>query len=464
MKKKYNVIPVILAGGSGTRLWPLSPQNLPKQFQRILSSESLLNETITRFLKIKPKEILILGNHFHLELIKKNLPETKTNISIILEPIQKNTAPAITMAALKANPEDYLLVTPSDHYLPDPNILLTKVQEIGELTEDDSIFLFGIKPSYPSLSYGYIEKGKKSGFTYEVKSFKEKPNKKKAEIYLKKKKYLWNTGIFLFRVEKFLDEMKKVEPKILKLCKQAIINSNIEGNTIHVNEQNYKKLDKISIDYALLEKSNSLKVIEIDTAWGDLGTWKSIKDHSSKDKNKNTVIGNVHINKVNNSYINIDKKNVILSGLDNLLIVERNDQLLITETNSINDIENKFKDFQETNLNSEFTDRPWGRFKTLFKNINCHVKLLIIEKNGKLSLQKHRHRSEHWTIAAGKAKVVKGKKEIKLSKDDSIKIKKGEIHRITNIGNDDLHIIEVQIGEYFGEDDIQRFEDIYDRK
>ena len=198
MKKNQNIIPVILAGGSGTRLWPLSSQSLPKQFLSILGKETLLQETISRFLKINPKELFILGNSDHLEILKKNLPDTQSDLSIILEPIKRNTAPAITISALKANDEDYLVVAPSDHYMPNPDFLMDSLKQARELTGDGSIILFGIKPTYASQSYGYIQKGSKIGNLYEVKSFTEKPNKKTADSYIKSKEYLWNSGIFLF--------------------------------------------------------------------------------------------------------------------------------------------------------------------------------------------------------------------------------------------------------------------------
>jgi len=463
-KKNPNVIPVILAGGSGTRLWPLSSNDLPKQFLEILSEKTLLEQTINRFLAIAPKEVIVIGNSAHKELLDKKLPDTPSNFSIILEPLKKNTAPAITISALKANPEDYVLVTPSDHFLPRPDLLLNKIEELIKSESRGSIVLFGIKPTYPSESYGYIQKGKNLGNIFEVLSFKEKPNKKTAFTFLEKKEYLWNSGIFLFQAKDFINEMEKFNPLMLNSCRNALKKSTVEGDYIHLGKEDYEDLENISIDFALLEKTKSLKVAEIDTMWEDLGTWNSIKEHSLKDSSQNTLIGNVQVNDVYNSYISTDKNILIASGLKDLLVVDVNDQMLISHRDSLNEVENLNKNLYELDQLTHQTVRPWGTFKTLLKNDNCHVKLLIVNKGGQLSLQKHKHRSEHWTVTSGRAKVVKGEKEIELSKDNSIKIEKGEVHRISNIGDEELHIIEVQIGEYFGEDDIQRFDDIYDRK
>lgn len=462
MKKNQKIIPVILAGGLGTRLWPLSSKNLPKQFLKILGEQTLLQDTMARFLALKPKELFILGNIDHHELLKKDLPVSQTKISIILEPTQRNTAPSITISALMADPEDYLIVSPSDHYLPNSDTLIDKVRQADELTAHASIILFGIKPNYPSQSYGYIKKGKKLENLYDVDSFIEKPDKKSAESYIQSQDYLWNSGIFLFKAQDFLKEMKKFNPEMLNLCKQTLNNSDISEESIKLAKENYKNLEKISIDYALLEKTKSLKVLELETDWGDLGTWKSIKEYSSKDNNENTLIGDIKFKNLKRTYVNSDRKNIFISGLEDLLIVDRDNRLLISNANTPNDFDDFLDGFTESD-DENFSFRPWGSFKTIMKDRNCHVKLLIVNVGGMLSLQKHEHRSEHWTITAGKARVVKGKDEIELTKDTSIKIEQGEVHRITNIGNEDLQIIEVQIGDYFGEDDIQRFEDIYDR-
>ena len=462
MKDIKNVIPVILAGGSGTRLWPLSSHNYPKQFHRILGKHNLLEQTLGRLIKGCPKEIFVIGSQTNEELLKESLFNVDVDLTVFLEPSQKNTAPAITIAALKAQPEDFLLVTPSDHFLPHSEFLFENFSSFDEFTEDGSIILFGIKPTFPSNSYGYIEKGKENGDLYEVASFKEKPNTKKAEKYLNDGKYLWNSGIFLFRASDFLKKMEEFSPSILRLCKEALNGANTLQDFIYLKKEPYENLEKISIDYALLEKTPQLKVIETDATWGDLGTWKSIQDHSLKDDDDNTLIGNVYIDNVKKSYINSDNENLIVSGLRDLLVIGRNNHLIISSRDSIENIDPIIRAI-DSNQNEGYSVRPWGKFKTLFKNDYCHVKLLIVNEDGQLSLQKHKYRSEHWTITSGKAKVVKGKAEIELSKDDSIKIEKGQIHRIMNIGIEELQIIEVQIGEYFGEDDIERFEDIYNR-
>ena len=357
----------------------VSSNDLPKQFLKS-GEKTLLEQTINRFLAIAPKEV-INRQFCSQELLDKKLPDTPSNFSIILEPLKINK---ITISALKANPEDYVLVTPSDHFLPRPDLLLNKIEELIKSESRGSIVLFGIKPTYPSESYGYIQKGKNLGNIFEVLSFKEKPNKKTAFTFLEKKEYLWISGIFLFQAKDFINEMEKFNPLMLNSCRNALKKSTVEGDYIHLGKEDYEDLENISIDFALLEKTKSLKVAEIDTMWEDLGTWNSIKEHSLKDLSQHTLIGNVQVNDVYNSYISTDKNILIASGLKDLLVVDVNDQMLISHRDSLNEVENLNKNLYELDQLTHQTVRPWGTFKTLLKNDNCHVKLLIVNKGGQL--------------------------------------------------------------------------------
>ncbi len=477
MQNNIILQPVILSGGSGTRLWPLSRESFPKQYLKLdsLSNLSFIQKTQQRLKGIKNVEDpIIICNEIQRFIVAEQMREINIKPkAIILEPIGKNTAPAIAIAALKAmqeNKESYLIILSSDHEIQDLNSF-KKTIELGINNLNDEILLiFGVKPTRPETGYGYIETIKNTKLSNKpltIKRFIEKPNLETAEQIIKKDYYLWNSGIFLFKASAILKELRKYEPTLINSCELSLSNSKIDLDFIRIDNNDFRNCPNLSIDVAVMERTKKSKVIPLDAGWHDVGNWKAFWDLEKKDKNGNIIIGDIYTKKVTDSYLNSQEKLLVGIGVKNMVVVQTNDATLIANKNDVQDI----KDIVNQ-LNSEGRKegklhrkifKPWGYYNLIEKNIKWQIKEICLNPKSSISLQKHLHRSEHWIILVGKAKVQIDDKEIFLSANQSTYIPKNTKHRLSNVENNHLILIEVQSGEYLEEDDIIRFEDDYGR-
>ena len=465
------IIPIILAGGSGTRLWPLSRKIHPKQFISLVNETSLFQDTLTRL----PKEALdpiVICNEDHRFLVAEQAREINVTLnSIILEPIGRNTAPAIALAAIKVlndfeNP--ILIVLAADHKIENKSAFHDAIKIAHKLAENNKLVTFGIIPKSAETGYGYIEIEKKDKAEYfDIKSFVEKPNKKNAINFLNSGNYLWNSGMFMFNASIYLSELNKFEPEILTSCKKSLSNEFKDLEFIRIDKKEFCKSPNQSIDYAVMEKTNKAKVVPLDAGWSDVGSWDALMDSKIKDSLGNVVEGDVTLDQVKNSYLYSTNRLVAASNIADLIVIDTQDALLVTTRDnslSIKNIVKKLKKNKRTEIeNHRKVYKPWGYYDSIDTGHNFQVKRILVNPGAKLSLQKHLHRAEHWVVVSGVAKITCGKKIYNLEKNQSTYIPKGEIHRLENIESYPLEIIEVQTGNYLGEDDIIRLKDDYQR-
>ena len=458
----FDMINITLCGGSGTRLWPISRKLMPKQFYKLFGDKSLFQLTVERNRELCDTQFIISNSQQYF-LAVDQLEELKVESNFLLEPIGRNTAPAITLACMDLNSDDIVLVTPSDHLVKNQDEY-KKVVSIGyELAKSDNIVTFGIKPDYLEIGYGYIEASPNSN---DVLSFKEKPNKKVAKKYLKEGNYYWNSGMFCFKVGVFLDELNKYSPKIYEFAKIAYQNAKID-NIVRIREKDMQNIPEDSIDYAVMEKSDRVKVVPSDIGWSDVGSFDALYKELPKDKNGNTK---------NQKHISIDSKNNLIFGneriistidVENLIIVDTGDALLVSKKGSSQKVKNiveelKKRDSQLHNIHLT-AHRPWGTYTVLEDNPGYKIKTIVVNPGKRLSLQKHFHRNEHWIVVSGTATVTVGKEKKLVRPNESTYIKMGEIHRLENEGKIPVVLIEAQVGEYTGEDDIVRIDDDFCR-
>jgi len=468
LKNNYIITPVILAGGSGSRLWPLSRKKLPKQFHALKKKETMLQQTILRLGNMKTTKPIIICNNDHKFIVQDQISQINKECEILLEPISKNTAPAITLAALSLNPKAILLILAADHIIEDEKIFREQVKKACQHLKDNKIVIFGIDPSSPNINYGYIKtnKGKESGL--EVLSFKEKPNAKLAKEYFKNDNYFWNSGMFLFKVETFLKELETYNPKILNICKKTTETMEIDMGCKKFDKKIFSKCPDKSIDYAIMEHTKVAVMVPLYTKWSDIGSWNALMEISKKNDDGNVTKGNVVTNNSKNSIIySLNNRLVATNAIKNLIIIDTKDALLVSSTNDTRTIKPLIEKIKKTNPETveSFLDenRPWGSFESMVKEPEYQVKKIIVKPGGQLSIQKHKYRSEHWVVVFGTATVIKGKNTFILQAGDSIYIPKEILHSLRNNTKVNLIIIEVQTGTYLGEDDIERFDDIYGR-
>jgi mannose-1-phosphate guanylyltransferase len=465
------IIPVILAGGSGSRLWPLSRNLQPKQFISLINETTLFQDTILR-LPEEALEPLIICNEEHRFLAAEQLRQiNSSSLGIIIEPEGRNTAPAITLAALKLIKEfsdPILLVLPADHLVKDIGAFHKAIKIANKLVEKNKLVTFGVIPNKSETGYGYIEAEIKDNKKYfNVKSFIEKPNQKNAEIYLKSGSFFWNSGMFMFKASKFLSEMQEFESKILSCCKKSIRNVDQNLDFIRLKNSEFLKCPNKSIDYAVMEKTKDALVLPLKANWSDIGSWEGLMEAKSKDSNGNVLEGDIITDNVKNTYAYTSSRLVSIIGVSNLIIIDTKDALLISYKNNsqnIKSIVSKLKedDRSETKHHRKVY-RPWGYYDSIDTGNGFQAKRISVKPGAKLSLQKHLHRAEHWVVVSGVAMITCGEKRFQLEKNQSTYIPKGEIHRLENQKNTALEIIEIQTGEYLGEDDIIRLEDDYKR-
>lgn len=453
---------VILCGGSGTRLWPLSRTLYPKQFVKLFQDESLFQKTLRRNAGFANSfSVVINQEQYFMGLDQAEELKLSRSHHFILEPIGRNTAPAIAVAALACDPEEILLVVPSDHLIEKQSAYETAVKQATELASQNKLVTFGIKPSYPETGYGYIEA---SGM--DVKSFKEKPDFSTAEKYVKAGNYFWNSGMFCFKAKVFLEELQKFAPDIYADSVKAFKNARGD-EALRLQMDDMKAIRSESIDYAVMEKSDKVNVIPSDIGWSDLGSFDSLYEALPKDTKGNTEAHNViHLGSKNNLVIN---QNRLISTIDveDLMIVDTVDALVIAKKGSTQKVKDlvamvKQKNLEMTNVHTT-AHRPWGTYTVLEENPGYKVKQITVRPGAKLSLQYHQHRSEHWIVVSGTATVTVNDKTFDLKQNESTFIPKESKHRLANNQKENLVIIEAQVGHYLGEDDIVRLQDDYKR-
>lgn len=470
--KDLKITPVVLCGGAGTRLWPLSRSLYPKQFCSLIGEESLFQQTVQRVLGNSVfNNLIIIANHQHHFLIEHEMKMAgSVDHRLILEPCSRNTTPAITLACLAALQDDHeamILVMPSDHLIDDKSAFL-RVVEAG-LADANSGFLvtFGITPTRPETGYGYIhyENDPKS-VGQKVIRFVEKPDLVAAESYVSSKQYLWNSGIFLFKASSFIDAVASYEPEILETC-QSIFNGKTLNYPLSVEKEIFQKCPSVSVDYGVMERSQSVKVIPLSTGWNDLGSWEALWEAADKDDDNNCLEGDVIANNVKNSYVRSEGRLVTVVGLDDVIVVESQDAILVSSRSASQDVKKIVETLQSRDRHHThshpLTQRPWGTFQSVDKGERFQVKRITVNAGSKLSLQLHHHRAEHWIVVSGTAKVTRGEEEFFVFENESIYIPCGVQHRLENPGKIPLELIEVQSGSYLGEDDIVRLGDDYGR-
>ena len=466
------IFPVILCGGSGERLWPLSRKSYPKQFLELVGDGSLFQQSATRITCETSNSIIVTNDDYRF-IVRQQLQEVGIEeADVIIEPEGKNTAPAILVAAMHVasrDPSGVMVVMPSDHYIPDQDAFTSMVQDAAENIQEDQIICLGVHPSRPETGYGYIKVSDAKKQIIDVEQFVEKPNQELAEKYLSDGKYLWNAGIFIVRASELIELADKLQPEMMQQTRASYVSAKNDLDFIRLDPKQWGKINGDSFDYAFMEKSRGIGCMSFKGDWSDLGDWNAVAREKDTDTSGNNLIGNAHQIDSKNSLLWSDSDDQILTGigLDNIIAVAMSDTVLIADKSKSQEVKSIIKTLKSSDQRQAsdhlFEYRPWGYFKTILRGENFRVKIINVLPGGKLSLQSHKHRSENWVVIKGKATVLHNDKIAKLSSNDSVFIQAGEKHMLENMGTEELAIIEVQTGEYLEEDDIIRYEDIYGR-
>ncbi len=466
--------PVILSGGSGSRLWPLSRAGYPKQFLSLTGDNSMLQDTAARVTSDRFSAPLMICNEEHRFIVAEQLRSAGVRPNkIILEPVGRNTAPAVAVAALallQQHEDALMLVLPSDHVILNQKAFHTAIEQAAAAALEGRLVTFGIDPKKPETGYGYIQKGVALNNTvgvHQVYRFVEKPDAATAAEYLTSGEYLWNSGIFLFSARQYLNELMEFNPEMVEACDKALELAEQDLNFCRLNAKAFAASPSDSIDYAVMEKTESAAVIPVDMSWSDLGAWSALWEIEDKDEAGNAQHGDVVLHNTRNSYVHADHALVAVSGLDDVIVVATDDAVLVVNRNNAQDVKKlvdklKADGRYEHNLHTK-VHRPWGSYRGIDLGERYQVKRITVNSGEKLSLQMHHHRAEHWIVVSGTAKVTSGGKSFLLRENESTYIPIGDTHRLENPGKVPLHLIEVQSGSYLGEDDIVRFEDGYGR-
>lgn len=464
---KSNILPVVMAGGSGSRLWPMSRAHLPKQFLSLVSNTTMLQETVLRLNSTLHEPSLFICNEEHRFILAEQLRQSEIPYSgIILEPVGRNTAPAIALAALQAleNFEDpLLLVLAADHVIAEPSEFSKSIEDAISLAEDGKLVTFGIVPSSPETGYGYIRQGRAIGTNaFEVSSFIEKPSLELAKKYLERGEYFWNSGMFLFKASRYIEELQKYQPEILSKCQKSLSGSKQDLDFIRLDELEFKSCPDDSIDYAVMEKTDSSVVVPLDAGWSDVGSWSALWEVSKKDLSYNAIRGDVITDSSRNCYINAQSRLVATVGVEDLIIVETNDAILVAHKGKVQDVKNIVNRLKEANryeyLQHQKVYRLWGEHEQIAEGSRYHVKKVVVKPGGKTATQIHHHRAEHWVVVSGTAKVRNGTDTFLVCENESTFIPVGAPHSFENPGIIPLELIEVRTGSYLKEDDIVRID------
>jgi len=451
---------IILCGGSGTRLWPISRTLMPKQFVKLFDERSLFQLTVQRNSKFCDKELIVSNTEQYFLALDQQEELARTDSTYLLEPVGRNTAPAIALACLTLDPEEIVLVTPSDHLIKDETEYAKVLSTAKTLAEQDNLVTFGITPTFAETGFGYIESAGD-----DVKAFHEKPDFQTATEYFKAGNYYWNSGMFCFKAGIFLEELKKYSPLVYDASLTALKNAK-NAEAIRITHEDMANIPEDSIDYAVMEKSSKVKVVPSDIEWSDLGSFDALYEELPKDENNNTI---------NENHVSIDSKNNLIYGterkiatvdIEDLIIVDTPDALLVSKKGSSQKVKKIVAQVREnTELhNIHLTaHRPWGTYTILEDEPKYKIKRIVVQMGKRLSLQKHYHRNEHWIVVSGTATVTVEDKTFTLRANESTYIKMGDVHRLANDGKVPVVLIEAQIGDYLGEDDIVRLEDDFKR-
>ncbi len=468
------ITPVILSGGSGSRLWPLSRAGYPKQFLSLAGENTMLQETARRVAGSRFADPLIICNEEHRFIVAEQLRNQPRQPSdIILEPLGRNTAPAVAVAALrlaKQNENALMLVMPSDHVIRNTPAFLTAVENAAAAARCGALVTFGITPHQPETGYGYIKRAGQWGAhegVHAVEQFVEKPDVATAQGYLEVGDYLWNSGIFVFTAKAYLNELEGSHPEMITACRRALTEGERDLTFCRLSAEAFAASPADSIDYAVMEKTQRAAVVPVDMGWSDLGAWSALWEVEQKDQNGNATRGDVLLHDTRNSYVHSDHPLVAVAGLENIVVVATDDAVLVADRHNAQDVKQlverlKAEGRDEHNLHTT-VHRPWGCYRGIDLGERHQVKRITVKPGERLSLQMHYHRAEHWIVASGTALVTCGEKQFLLRENESTYIPMGETHRLENPGKVPLHIIAVQSGSYLGEDDIVRFEDGYGR-
>lgn len=463
------IIPVILSGGVGSRLWPLSREHFPKQCLPLTDKEySLLQQTMLRTLSLEVADPIVVCNEDHRFLIAQQLQSIGVKkSSIVLEPKGRNTAPAIALAALEAlrsqSDDALMLVLPADHVIRDLAAFEATIKQAVELAKQDALVTFGVQPTRPETGYGYI----RSGENFSVVEFVEKPNAETAQAYLDSGEYFWNSGMFLFSAKAYLEELALYRADIFQVVSQAYAQRLDDLDFVRIDAELFAQCPEESIDFAVMESTKKAKVVPYTGDWSDIGAWDALYDYAEKDADNNVLLGDVMSEDSSNCLVRSESRLVAVVGVNDLVVVETADAVLVMDKNNAQDVKKIVKrikaEHREEHMYHTTVHRPWGSYQTVDLGDRHQVKRIMVKPGEKLSVQMHHHRAEHWVVVSGTAKVLNGESEILLTENESTYIPVGVVHALENPGKIPLELVEVQSGSYLGEDDIVRFSDRYGR-
>lgn len=462
------LLPIIMAGGSGTRLWPLSRQLNPKQFLPLTGGQTMLQETIARLHGIEHAPPCLICNEQHRFLAAEQLRQMDLEeAAIILEPVGRNTAPAIALGALQAvadGADPVLFVLAADHLIRDVPAFHRAIAQALPLAEAGKLVTFGIAPTHPETGYGYIQRG---AAPFSMSRFVEKPDLETAKAYLSSGDYCWNSGMFMFRASRYLEELAKFQPAMLQACREALAKGAKDLLFVRVDQAAFEACPADSIDYAVMEKTDSAAMVVLDAGWSDIGSWSALWEVSPKDAQGNTLKGDVLLQQTRDTLVHASHRLVAVVGVQDLVIVETKDAVMVAHKDKVQDVKLIVDQIKRQGRGEHFNHRevyrPWGHYDSVDSGTRYQVKHITVKPGGKLSVQMHHHRAEHWIVVSGTAKVTNGDSTFLVTENQSTYIPIGQVHALENPGKVPLELIEVQSGGYLGEDDIVRFEDRYGR-
>jgi len=467
------MIPVVLSGGSGSRLWPLSRAHYPKQFIPLASEQTLLQETLSRLQCLQAEVLspLVICNEQHRFMVAEQLREIDVVANnILLEPVGRNTAPAVALAALATAPDAILLVLPADHVIENISAFHSAVELACSEAEKGALVTFGVVPTAAQTGYGYIQAASTEDANvraHTIEQFVEKPDLATAQAYVDSGDYYWNSGMFAFKAGRYLEELARYQPQMLSACQAALKGASVDLDFTRLDKAAFAACPDDSIDYAVMEKTDSAVVIPLDAGWSDIGSWSALWDISEKDAQGNTCKGDVLAVDTHDSYLHTNGRLLATVGVKDLVVVETDDAVLVADKSRVQEVKAVVKQLQAQGRSERESHRkvyrPWGMYDSIAANGRYQTKRIVVNPGAQLSLQKHYHRAEHWVVVQGTGLVTRGDEEVILSVNESIYIPIGMKHRLENPGVIPLEIIEVQTGDYLGEDDIVRFDDQYGR-